>query len=182
MSTVEVAYCLCRRPETASADSQESDAESVLSASQHKSRPFVTAVKSQPACDKVSDWLNKDSYGQVPNYLIERQLEMAAQMAEEEVCTTAIQCAQVVAHADDIYEKDDTIGVNGLLQRWQTVPTRVQPTAKVVISLTGNALFLFMELSTQHVLHSLELTQSTGGAGSERCSKYSRGDASASRG
>ena len=81
-----------RRPATASGDSRRSEAESVLSDSQHKPRPFVTAVKSQPACDKVSDWLSKDSYGQVPNYLVERQLEMAAQLAEEEVCTTANCC------------------------------------------------------------------------------------------
>ena len=72
-----------RRPATASGDSRRGEAESVLSDSQHKPRPFVTAVKSQPACDKVSDWLSKDSYGQVPNYLVERQLEMAAQLAEE---------------------------------------------------------------------------------------------------
>ncbi len=81
-----------RRPATASGDSRRGEAESVLSDSQHKPRPFVTAVKSQPACDKVSDWLSKDSYGQVPNYLVERQLEMAAQLAEEEVCTTANCC------------------------------------------------------------------------------------------
>ena len=59
----------------------------MLNASQQKPRPFVTAVKSQPACDKVADWLGRDSYGQIPAYLIERQIELAAQLAEEEVCT-----------------------------------------------------------------------------------------------
>ena len=97
-----------RRPATASADSRRSDAESVLSASQHKPRPFVTAVKSQPACDKVSDWLSKDSYGQVPNYLVERQLEMAAQLAEEEVCTTA-----TLTHSYHMCEKDGVMRCPG---------------------------------------------------------------------
>ena len=85
VSTPAAFYWLCRRPATASGDSRRCDAESTLSASQQKPEPFITAVKSQPACDKVSDWLNKDSYGQVPNYLVERQIEMAAQLAEEEV-------------------------------------------------------------------------------------------------
>ena len=62
----------------------------MLSAPQQKPWPFITAVKSQPTCNKVSDWLGRDSYGQVPNYLIERQIDMAAQLAEEEVCTIII--------------------------------------------------------------------------------------------
>lgn len=46
-------------------------------------------MKSQRVCDKVSDWLCKDSYGQLPSYLIKRQLEMAAQLAQEEVSPIA---------------------------------------------------------------------------------------------
>jgi len=77
---------LSRRPATPSAESRGSEIESVFSASSQKLKPFITAVKSRPAHDKVSDWLRKDSYGQVPDYLMERQIEMAAQLAEEEVC------------------------------------------------------------------------------------------------
>jgi hypothetical protein len=36
-----------------------------------------------------ADWLKKEEYGQVPQYLIDRQLEMAAAYAEEEVRVTS---------------------------------------------------------------------------------------------
>lgn len=38
----------------------------------------------------MADWLKKGSYGQVPSYLIERQIQMAAQLAEEQVCRTSM--------------------------------------------------------------------------------------------
>lgn len=86
-SCLSMEFWLCRRPATPSAESRGSDIESVFSASSQKLKPFITAVKSRPAHDKVSDWLRKDSYGQVPDYLMERHIEMAAQPAEEEVCS-----------------------------------------------------------------------------------------------
>lgn len=62
-----------------------SDSDSASSASLHKPKPFVTAVRSQPAPEKAADWRRKDSYGQGPNNLIERQIQMAAELAEEQV-------------------------------------------------------------------------------------------------
>ncbi len=165
---------MCRRPATASADSRRSDAESVLSASQHKPRPFVTAVKSQPACDKVSDWLSKDSYGQVPNYLVERQLEMAAQLAEEEVCTTA-----TLNHSYQCMRRMVSCGVLGP----QTVLMHIQRNTEPIRCLTGECIISrYEEPSTAHAVRFQLLMKGSTGAGSQRCSKYSRGHASASRG
>ncbi|CAK0785311.1 hypothetical protein CVIRNUC_008518 [Coccomyxa viridis] len=49
-----------------------------------KPKPFVTAVKSQPGSGRREDWLSKGDYGRVPGYLVERQLQLAEQMAEEQ--------------------------------------------------------------------------------------------------
>lgn len=39
--------------------------------------------------DNGAAWLRKDEYGQVPQYLIDRRLEMAAAYAEEQVMLRA---------------------------------------------------------------------------------------------
>lgn len=87
-SAFETPNGLCRRAASVPGVSLRgtSDSDSASSASLHKLKPFVTAVRSRPAPEKATDWRRKDSYGQIPNYLIERQIRMAAELAEEQVC------------------------------------------------------------------------------------------------
>ena len=73
---------------TASSGSQCSDSSSACTAAVSKPKPFLTAVKSQPGPGRREDWLSKGDYGRVPGYLVERQLQLAEQMAEEQVCNT----------------------------------------------------------------------------------------------
>ena len=87
-----IASCLRlnRRPVDAPSEARAGGSNPVASACMSKPKPFVTAVKSRPGSGKVADWLKKGSYGQVPSYLIERQIQMAAQLAEEQVCRTSM--------------------------------------------------------------------------------------------
>ena len=87
-----MSICTCRRPVTASSGSQCSDSSSACTAAVAKPKPFVTAVKSQPGSGRREDWLSKGDYGRVPGYLVERQLQLAEQMAEEQVCNTLGYC------------------------------------------------------------------------------------------
>lgn len=48
-------------------------------------RPFVPVVRARAFDDDGSAWLKKDDYGCMPQYLIERQLQMAASYAQEQV-------------------------------------------------------------------------------------------------
>ena len=49
------------------------------------SRPFIPVVRARVSNDDGSAWLKKDDYGYVPQYLIQRQLQMAATYAQEQV-------------------------------------------------------------------------------------------------
>ena len=71
---------------TASSEWQCSDSSSACTAAVTKPKPFVTAVKSRPGPGRQEDWCSKGNYGQIPAYLVERQLQLAEQMAEEQVC------------------------------------------------------------------------------------------------
>ena len=84
-SQQQILTCTCRRPVTASSDLQHSDSSSACTAAVTKPKPFVTAVKSQPGLGRQEDWLSKGDYGKTPGYLLERQLQLAGQMAEEQV-------------------------------------------------------------------------------------------------
>ena len=86
----------CRRPVTASSGSQCSDSSSACTAAVAKPKPFVTAVKSQPGSGRREDWLSKGDYGRVPGYLVERQLQLAEQIAEEQVCNILSCCRGTV--------------------------------------------------------------------------------------
>ena len=61
-----------------------SDAESERGAST-KPKPFISVARGSVSEDKGCEWLKKEEYGQVPQYLIDRRLEMAAAYAEEQV-------------------------------------------------------------------------------------------------
>lgn len=47
--------------------------------------PFVPVVRAGTTGDDGTEWLKKGEYGQVPQYLIDRQLQWAAAYAEEQV-------------------------------------------------------------------------------------------------
>ena len=75
---------------TASSGVHNSDSSSACTAAKTKSQPFVTAVKSQAGSGRQEDWLSKGNYGKVPSYLVERQLQLAEQMIEEQVGSAII--------------------------------------------------------------------------------------------
>ena len=64
-----------------------------------KPKPFVTAVKSRPGPERQEDWRSKGDYGQIPGYLVERQLQLAEQMAKDQVCNTLGCCYGTVERA-----------------------------------------------------------------------------------
>ncbi|CAL8471525.1 g11067 [Coccomyxa elongata] len=47
-------------------------------------RPFTPVVRARASGDDGSAWLKKDDYGCIPQYLIERQLQLAASYAQEQ--------------------------------------------------------------------------------------------------
>lgn len=47
--------------------------------------PFVPVVRARPTTDGGAAWLKKDEYDCIPQYLIHRQLQVAAAYAEEQV-------------------------------------------------------------------------------------------------
>ena len=75
---------------TAPSGMQDSDSSSACTAAKMRTKPFVTAVKSQSASGRQEDWLSKGNYGKVPSYLVERQLQLAEQMVEEQVAVPSL--------------------------------------------------------------------------------------------
>ncbi|EIE21963.1 hypothetical protein COCSUDRAFT_56406 [Coccomyxa subellipsoidea C-169] len=72
-------------PRRASLGAKQSDAQSEFGRSSSQApAPFVPVVRARPTRDDGDAWLKKDDYGCVPQYLIHRQLEMAAAYAEEQ--------------------------------------------------------------------------------------------------
>ncbi|BDA46905.1 hypothetical protein COCOBI_09-3580 [Coccomyxa sp. Obi] len=75
-------------PHRPSTDRRQSDVRSESGRSAGSSsqalRPFVPVVRARASGDDGSAWLKKDDYGCVPQYLIQRQLQMAAAYAEEQ--------------------------------------------------------------------------------------------------